>query len=61
MKNKRIEITADGFTIKFGKSTPLDVCRGHRPHKSGAGIHGQRKRVRIRGNMAKRTWLETDG
>lgn len=59
MKNKRIEITADGFTIKFGKSTPLDARKGHKQHKSGSGIHGLRKKVRVRGVNAKRQWLES--
>lgn len=58
MANKNIKMTADGATMYFEHVLPNEVRRGHQSHKSGAGVHGQRKKVRIRGVNAKRAWLE---
>lgn len=57
---KNIEYTEKGVVLKFGKSSATNVARGHKQHKSGAGTHGQRKKVRVRGNQAKRAWLDGD-
>jgi hypothetical protein len=62
MKPGKIEITDNGFKIHFGKTVPSDLRRGHTPHRGGAGIHTdkRRKNVRVRGNNAKRTWLDSE-
>ena len=59
-KNPNIKLSVDGATLYFEHRLPNQIPRGHRPHKSGAGVHGQRKQVRIRGNAAKRAWLQDD-
>jgi hypothetical protein len=59
-QNKNIRFTDDGVQMSFGKTLPGDIPKGHRPHKSGAGIHADKrqKHVRQRGNLAKRMWLD---
>lgn len=56
----RIEYNDKGVRLNFEKSSATKVARGHSPHRSGAGTHGMRKKVRVRGNEAKRQWLEND-
>lgn len=60
MANKNIKMTADGATMYFEHVLPNEVRRGHQSHKSGAGTHGMRKQVRVRGNEAKRKWLDSE-
>lgn len=59
-KPKNIVITENGFSMKFDKVLPHEIRKGHTPHRGGSGIHAdkRRKNVRIRGNEAKRAWLD---
>ena len=57
---ERIEQSDESVTLHFKASLPHQIPRGHKPHRSGAGVHGQRKKVRIRGNQAKRQWLDNE-
>jgi hypothetical protein len=59
-KNPNIKLRDDGVTMYFDHKLPNQIPRGHKSHRSGAGVHGQRKKVRIRGNAAKRAWLQDD-
>lgn len=60
MSKSKIHITDGGFRIDIEATTPMNTRKGHRPHKSGAGFHEdkRKKNVRIRGNNAKRAWLD---
>ena len=56
-----VSITTKGFAIHLRRTLPYNIPRGHKPHRTGAGIHveSKRKRVRVRGGHAKREWLES--
>lgn len=57
-KSGKVKWHSNGnVTISFDGLLPHEISKGHRQHKSGSGVHRDKRLKRTRGNSAKKSWL----